>query len=71
MSSAWPGASGEILDYSNQVATQEEKICFLQKDEVGQAGQSRDLVSKGEIAEQSSHTNQCSEICHPRKTLEA
>lgn len=56
VSSAWPGASGEIRDYSNQVATQEERICFLQKDEVGQAGQSRDLgVEGGNCRAQFSH----------------
>lgn len=38
---------GEILDYSNHVATQEETICFLQKHEVGQADQPRDLGAKG------------------------
>lgn len=48
----------------------EERIHFLQKGEVGQAGQPRDLVLKEEISEQSPHISQRSEIPHPRKTLE-
>ena len=47
LSSVWPWASGEILDYSNHVATQEETICFLQKHKVGQADQPRDLGAEG------------------------
>lgn len=41
------GQRGKTLDYSNHVATQEEMICFLQKHEVGQADQPRDLGAEG------------------------